>query len=127
MFIPLEASNLLRRFAGQAEIDLFMEIVDVMRGGRYFKRWARRLREHGFTREDAKVVGLGTFGTDDTGNILGASVVVTLDQPLINNYEAHFDRLQERLRAMTVNLSKPFSGATLPNLVQPARALAMLE
>lgn len=39
---------------------------------------------------------------------------------------AHFDQLQERLRAMTVNLSKPCSGATLPDLVQPAQALATL-
>lgn len=126
-FITIEAFNILQRFTGKIEVDLFLEMVDVMRAGRYFKRWARRLREYGFTREDAKVLSSGTFGTDDTGSILGADAIVTFDQPFINNYHAHFDVLQERLDTMTINLPMPFSKAVLPTLIQPAQALALFR
>jgi hypothetical protein len=123
-FITIEAFNLLRRFTGQIEVGLFLEMVDVMQAGRYFKRWARRLREYGFTREDAKVLGLGTFGTDDTGSILGADAIVTFDQHFIRNYYVYLDALQERLSTMTINLSIPYSEALLPILVQPIQVLS---
>lgn len=125
-FIAPEAFNILQRFATQPEVDLFLEMVEVMQAGRYFKRWARRLRGYGFTREDAKVLSLGTFGTRKAGDILGADAIVTLDQRLINNYQAQLDVLQERLGAMTVSLLPPFCNAVLPVLMQPAKALASL-
>ncbi|MFQ6043750.1 MAG: hypothetical protein ACE5PV_23090, partial [Candidatus Poribacteria bacterium] len=33
-----------------------------LKPGKYLKRWARRLRQHGFTREDARVLSNATFG-----------------------------------------------------------------
>lgn len=126
-FIAPEAFNLLRRFTGQTEVDLFLEMIEVMQASRYFKRWARRLRGYGFTREDAKVLSLGTFGTRKAGDILGADAIITLDQSFINNYQAQLDALQERLRAMTVNLLPPFCNAMLPVLMQPTEALASLR
>ncbi len=126
-FITPETLNLLRRFTGRLEVDLFLEMVDVMHAGRYFKRWARRLQEHGFTREDAKVLGLGTFGTRTAGDILGADSIITLDQAFINNYQAQLEALQGRLGAMTVNLLPPFHKAVLPVFMQPAEALALLK
>ena len=65
-----------------------------MYAGRYFKRWARRLRECGFNREDAKVLGLATYGTDAAGRILGVETIVTFDRSLINNYEAQRPALE---------------------------------
>jgi hypothetical protein len=127
LFIAPEAFNLLRRFTGRIEVDLFLEMVEVMQAGRYFKRWARRLRKYGFAREDAKVLSLGTFSTRKAGDILGADAIVTLDQSFINNYQAQIDALQERLRVMTVNLLPPFCNAMLPVLIQPAEALASLR
>ncbi len=38
--------------------------VEVIQVTRYTRRWARRLREHGFTREDAVILSLGTFGAE---------------------------------------------------------------
>ncbi|MFQ5342522.1 MAG: hypothetical protein ACE5F6_13335 [Anaerolineae bacterium] len=125
LFIAPEAFNLLQRFTDQAEVGLFLELVEVMQAGRYFKRWARRLRGYGFTHEDAKVLSLGTFGTREARDILGVNAIVTLDQPFINNYQTRLDELQERLEAMTVNLSPPFCNAALPALVQLSLALAL--
>lgn len=49
------------------EVRDFLDEVEVIRVGRYARRWATRLREYGFTREDAAVFSLGTFGTDLAG------------------------------------------------------------
>jgi len=119
LFITIEAFNLLQRFVKKPEVNLFLEMVDVMRPSRYFKRWARRLCEYGFTREDAKVLSSGTFGTNDCGDILGADVIVTFDRAFINNFNTHVDTLQQRLATMTINLSSPFSNARLPSLMPP--------
>ncbi len=65
LFISVEVFNLLQvhgRRVSPAETLMFFKRVEVLYPGRYFKRWARRLRETGFTREDAKVLALGTFG-----------------------------------------------------------------
>lgn len=119
LFIAPEAFNLLQRFVDRPEVVLFLEMVEVMQAGRYFKRWAKRLRAYGFTYEDAKVLSLGTFGTREVGDILGVDAIITYDQPFIHNYEVHVDILRERLSTMTINLPLPFCNATLPVLIQP--------
>jgi len=58
LFVSIETSNILRRFSRKPEVQTFLAYVEVMQAGRYFKRWTRRLHEHGFTREDAKILGL---------------------------------------------------------------------
>ena len=93
LFIAPESFNILQRFTDSPEVNFFLEMVEVMQAGRYFKRWARRLRGYGFTYEDAKVLSLGTFGTREAGDILGTDTVITFDQPLINNYELQLGTL----------------------------------
>ncbi len=83
------------------------------------KRWARRLREYGFTREDALALALATYGTDSTGDILGIETLITLDQPLLNNFQTHRAELQSRLTAMTDQLPTPYCHATLPTVQHP--------
>lgn len=100
-YITPETFNILQRIHHRTEIPPFLTRVEVMQTGRYFKRWARRLREHDFTREDANVLALGTFGYDPIRKILGTSAIVTLDHPFINNYEQHRPTLARRLSAMT--------------------------
>jgi len=126
-YITPETFNILQRTRHRAEVPPFLTQVEVMQSGRYFKRWARRLREHGFTREDANVLALGTFGYDPTRRILGTSAIVTLDYPFINNYEQHRLTLARRLSAMTRQFTPPFRDAALPELWTPAEALAMLK
>jgi hypothetical protein len=89
LFISVELFNLLQAHGRQvspAETLMFLRRVEVLYPGRYFKRWARRLRETGFTREDAKVLALGTFGTDAEGAVLGVQVVVTYDRPMMRKW-----------------------------------------
>ena len=126
-YITPETFNILQRMRHRAEVLPLLSQVEVMQAGRYFKRWARRLREHGFTREDANVLALGTFGYDPTRKILGTSAIVTLDHPFINNYEQHRPALTRRLSAMTRQLTPPFRDAVLPELWTTAEALATLR
>ncbi len=67
-------------------IRLFRDRVEVAWPTRYFIRWSRRLRESGFTPEDAAVLALATFGTGEAGSILGMENVVTFDHPMIRNW-----------------------------------------
>lgn len=90
LFLPIEAFNLLQAHRHQiapAEMAMFLKRVEVLYHGRYFKRWARRLREQTFTREDAKVLALGTFGTDEAGQILGVHTIVTYDRSVLRKWD----------------------------------------
>jgi hypothetical protein len=91
-----------------------------LESGRYLKRWARRLQEHNFTREDALILALTTYGTTAAGDILGVDGLITLDQPFINNFRMQQAILERRLLAMTRQLAEPYHRATLPVLLHPA-------
>ena len=80
---------------------------------------SRRVREAGFTREDAKVLALGTFGTDIEGAVLGVQVIATYDRPLARKWALETSKLRERLSAMTGTLEIPFRQVRLPNVLHP--------
>jgi hypothetical protein len=108
LFISVEVFNLLQvhgRRVSPAETLMFLKRVEVLYPGRYFKRWARRLRETGFTREDAKV--------------LGVQVVVTYDRPMMRKWALERSELQERLARMTEAMDDPFGRARLPDVLYP--------
>ncbi|RMF32416.1 MAG: hypothetical protein D6759_08450 [Chloroflexi bacterium] len=124
LFMTPESFHVLQHIPGcPPEVDLILEAVQVIQPGRYVKRWARRLRKHSFTREDAKVLSLGTFGTDKVGSFLGVDTIVTLDLALINHYNGQFDLLQSRLEAMVAQLPEPYCYACLPNVMSPSQLL----
>ncbi len=123
LFMTPESFHVLQRIPPRPEIELFLERVQVLSRSRYYKRWARRLRGYGFTREDAKVLSLGTFSTDDVGSFLGVDAIVTMDQALINHFYGQFDSLQDRLASMTAQLPEPYCYAQLPDLVRPSQVL----
>ena len=123
LFIVPATANILPRIAQSSEystaIHRFLSRVEVVSPGRYCIRWARRLRGYAFTREDAAVLALGTFGTDETSSILGMDIVATLDQPMINNWTARQAELQTRLDAMLEQLAAPYNQASLPQVLRP--------
>jgi len=122
LFLPVEAFHLLQAHRHQiapAETLMFLKRVDVLYPGRYFKRWARRLREKTFTREDAKVLALGTFGTDEAGQILGVHMIVTYDRPMRRKWKQERGEIAERLLEMTRDLQAPFAQARLPDVRLP--------
>jgi hypothetical protein len=119
LFISIEMQHILDRYGNHPDIQVFRRFVRVMRPARYFKRWARRLREHGFTREDAKILALATFGADPSNNQLGADWLATFDQSFVNHVTHRQSRLTQRLRAMTAQLSTPYASARLPTVCSP--------
>jgi hypothetical protein len=55
----------------------------VLRKGRYLRRWARRLRDFNFSREDALVIAHGGFGADVDFLLVGVDLIVTNDFKLV--------------------------------------------
>jgi hypothetical protein len=127
LFISPPSANVARRL-GQLPsytnvIDFFLGRVEEAVPARYFRRWARRLREHGFTREDAAILALATFGTDQAGTFLGMHEVVTYDQRMIHHWSEQEDALWERLDAMRRDLPEPYCQANLPKVLRPEQSL----
>ena len=102
-----------------ALIDLFLSRVETARPTRYFKRWARRLQDYGFTPEDAHVLSLATFSTDKQQTILGLHYVATFDRPMIQLWQTAKGSIEEHLAAMRSDLPEPYSLAGLPHVVRP--------
>jgi hypothetical protein len=123
LFIVPPTASVLRRFAEQPRyspiVHLFLAHVEIAQPARYFKRWARRLRDLGFAREDAAVLALATFGTDSAAAILGMEIVATCDQAMANNWVIRQPDIQARLSAMQGHLSAPYHYARLPQVLQP--------
>lgn len=130
LFIAPESLHILlsleRTFALHS-IRPFLDQVEVLYPGRYFKRWARRLRQINFTREDAKVLSLATFGTDEAGEILSVSVIATFDQRLIGKYAHELTAIRGRFEAMVASLEPPFCHARLPEVMLPQKALGLIQ
>ena len=123
LFILPQTHNLLKRLEHLPRyvvlIRRFLAATQVCHPARYFKRWTRRLREYGFTKEDAEVLALSTFGTTANGDVLGMHVVATFDQPMINQWSAQREEIQRRLSDMQRNLETPYCHVFLPTVERP--------
>lgn len=123
LFINPPAANVLQSLARlprySALVHLALDRVEIAHPARYFKRWSRRLRDLEFTREDAALLALATFGTDEKAAILGMHVVATFDRPMINNWSARLAVIQEHLSVMRNDLPAPYCCAFVPQLVRP--------
>jgi len=65
---------------------LVLNHTQALRKGRYLRRWARRLREYAFSREDAVILAYGSFGVDLDAPSIGVDVIVTGDLKLVTNF-----------------------------------------
>ncbi|MBN1874969.1 MAG: hypothetical protein JXA33_12120 [Anaerolineae bacterium] len=123
LFIVLPSAQVLRRLLilprYTAIVQYFQARVEIAFPTRYYKRWARRLRECNFSREDAAVLALATFGTDESGAILGMHFVATYDRPLQNNCYIQRDVIQNRLATMQRDIPAPYCETGLPQVLQP--------
>jgi hypothetical protein len=121
LFIVPQTALFLHRLVNlpryQRVIEDFSQLTRTTIAGRYFTRWARRLREYGFTREDAAVLSLATFGIDNAGTILSMHYLATYDQPMINNWQSHHAAIRTRFEAMRQGLLEPYRSANLPQLL----------
>ncbi|MFN2108674.1 MAG: hypothetical protein ACK2UI_03345 [Anaerolineae bacterium] len=123
LFVTPASMRVLQRLAGLSRyaviVRRFREGVDVAFPTQYYKRWTRRLRSCGFAREDAAVLALATFGTDEEATILGMHFVATYDQPLINNWTVQEEILRTRLETMQHDIPVPYCDALLPKVLRP--------
>ena len=127
LFIAPPSANVARtlaRLPRYSGVTLhFLSQVGVAQPARYFKRWARRLRDYGFAREDAVILALATFGTDEEGTILGMDFVATYDRSMIRHWSSQREVIQDHLTAMQQDIPVPYSHASLP-LVQCPEQIA---
>ena len=123
LFVSPSSMRVLQRLAGLPRYSVivrrFREGVDVALPTQYNKRWMRRLRDCGFAREDAAVLALATFGTDEEATILGMHFVATYDQPLINNWTVQEKILRTRLETMQRDIPVPYCDSLLPKVLRP--------
>lgn len=123
LFIAPATANVLQQFTETARythlIQLFLKQVQIARPTRYYKRWARRLRAFGFTREDAAILALGTFSSDTLYKTLGMDYIVTFDQPMINHWKDQQINIQVKLAAMCVDIPAPYNKVRMPQVVAP--------
>lgn len=127
LFVTGGTVNILRRLETlprySAVVAAFLGRTEVAHPTRYFKRWARRLRGFGFTREDAHILALASFGTSRRKDVLGMHFVTTYDQPLINQWSLQHNKIGERLEAMRRDLRAPYDRVTLPQVLRPEEIL----
>lgn len=125
LFIAPPTANVLHHLAQYPHyvtvIQFFLAQVEVIQPARYFKfkGWARRLCEYGFTREDAAMLALSSFGTNAQRTILGTHYLATFDQPMINLWGHQQVLIWHRLQAMQRNIQPPYSRVSLPQVLQP--------
>lgn len=117
VFIVGATNNTLKAwYEDVREVKNFKQRVEVIVSARYWRRWARRLQAFGFTREDARVLSHGTFGTDSESSFLGVDEVLTFDKPLVNLFDEKRERIQAKLDAMKRDLEPPYDEAELPDV-----------
>lgn len=96
---------------------MILSATEVLDKGRYLRRWARRLREQGFSPEDAMVLAYGRFGLDAGRQTIGVEVIVTGDLRLAAHFNSQQGETKSQFEKMTVNLPEPYCGLTLPKVM----------
>jgi hypothetical protein len=126
LFISLETVHILEHIVAASQRRAILRRTSPLLPTRYTRRWARRLREANFAREDAYLLSLATFGTDQLkeGHILGVDVFVTCDLALQARYQSVQPVVQKRLQRMTVQLPPPYDRAIMPQVQTPHEVLA---
>lgn len=96
------------------------------RKGRYLRRWARRLRDFGFSPEDAVVVAYGSLGVSRDSKQIGAETIITADLKLAKRFEINFGEIEQRFRDMVLALSDAYATLTLPRVLTTTDVLSRL-
>jgi hypothetical protein len=119
-FIAPASANILGRLQSIPRfarlIQVFLSRAPIATPTRYFTRWSRRVREFGFSPEDAWLLALGSFCTNQNRDILGMHCFITYDHPLVNLWHQEHNALERRLNAMRRQLTAPYNLVQLPSV-----------
>lgn len=124
LYITQPTANVLRLRPPQHAAAILND-TRVLRKGRYLRRWARRLRDFNFSREDAMLIAHGSFGADIDFLLVGVEVIVTNDLKLVNNFKAQYANIEDRFKRMIFNLPDPYQSLKLPEVITMADALTL--
>lgn len=119
IYITLETYNILTHIIRNPPITrAIIANVEVLFPSEPFRKWLKLLTgTTTLTREDAKILAYGSFGTNISRTILGANRVLTLDKGLEAEFHRNKSGLKERLRVLTRGLPPPYDEAELPETV----------
>ena len=126
LYITPQLLHILQRPTNLPIASVLLPDLYLLTPGKYLRRWARRLRETGVSREDALVLSYASFGIDEPSETFGAETILTTDAALKTHYETIFNPLTARFQRMTRQLSTPYRGARLPILLTPEGLLDLL-
>jgi len=109
------------RFGHLEIVQRVFSMVGTLYPTRYARRWARRLRDFGFGREDALMISMASFSADKPyrGRLLGAHKVITLDKRLYERFQIHRGEIETTFTKMVMALKAPFNSAKLPEIETP--------
>ena len=124
-YVTPETANSAQRRDPLIAASLLMPLTTLMQG-HYLRRWARRLRDFGFSREDSVILAYGSFGMDSQRQTFGAEVIVSADQPLIRHFHEQHNSIAQRFQQMICQLALPYCWAQLPTLMSLDEMLTML-
>ncbi len=122
LYITEQTEHILQRRSPLFATALLAQ-TRALKKGRYLRRWARRLREMGFSPEDAIVIAYGSFGLDLQSQRIGVEAVVTNDLKLRAHFHVRLPAIRDHFAQMIVQLSEPYRGLTLPRVVATAEVL----
>lgn len=120
LYLSPASANILGKLQRIGRFDVIvqgsMDRVQIATPTRYFTRWSRRLRQFGFSPEDARMLALASFSTNEDRNILGMHNFITYDHPLANLWGQRYNEIEARLNAMRSQLHSPYDYVQLPEL-----------
>lgn len=125
LYITEQTAHILQRRSPLFAAVLLAQ-TQALKKGRYLRRWARRLREEGFSPEDAIVIAYGSFGVDLHSQRVGVEVVITNDLRLAANFSTRITAIRNHFEQMIIQLPEPYRGLTLPKIVVTAAVLTDL-
>jgi hypothetical protein len=122
-YITQQSANVLKLRPPQYA-NAILNSTKAMLKGRYHRRWARRLRDYVFTREDAVILAYGSFGVDLATQRLGVDAILTGDLRMATNFNTRYAEIKERFDRLIKDLPEPYHSATLPEIVTPTVVLS---
>lgn len=126
LHITEQTANILQRRTPQFALPLLAE-VEPLKKARYLRRWARRLRDFGFSPEDAIVLAYGSFGFSARTTDIGVEVIITADLKLATRFLEQHAALNNRFGEMIGSLTQEYASLKLPHLLTTAQALSHLN
>ena len=124
LWITEQTANILRRRTPVFAAPILSD-CRTFKKGRYLRRWARRLRDFGFSAEDAIVLAYAGFGVSADGTQIGTEAVVTADLRLVTRYEDNSAEIERRFKEMVAALAGVYATLTLPRVFTTADVLTI--